>query len=82
MTSDADRIADRIATLEVKLAWQDETIADLNLALVDKEKRVSALEDHVARLERALQILADRQRQKIVEVAGIMDVDDPVPRSG
>lgn len=75
--------AERFSELEVKIAWHDEALEDLNQALVEKEKRITALEEQVARLERALQILADRQRQgPAAEVAGTMDVDDPVPRSG
>lgn len=73
---------DRIVDLEVKLAYHDQTLEDLNQALVDKEKRITVLEDQVERLEKALKILAERQRRGPDEVGGKMDVDDPVPRSG
>jgi uncharacterized coiled-coil protein SlyX len=73
---------ERIAALEVKLAYQERTLDDLSATLVDKEKRITSLEEAVARLERALQIIAQRQNAQGEEVAGKHDVDDPVPRSG
>jgi uncharacterized coiled-coil protein SlyX len=83
MSDPTDALENRLMELEVKLAYQDETVSHLNAALVDKERRISALEDQVARLEKALQILAERQRRGAgPEVEGKMDVDDPVPRSG
>jgi uncharacterized coiled-coil protein SlyX len=73
----------RLVDLEVKLAYQEQALDDLHLALLDKEKRVTSLEERVDRLERALKILAERQRAGSgPEVEGKMDVDDPVPRSG
>ena len=71
-----------LVDIEIKLAWQDEKIDALSAALIDKERRVTALEEQLARVERALQILAQRQRTPAEEVAGAHDADDPVPRSG
>lgn len=71
-----------LINVETKLAWHDEKLEVLNAALVDKERRITALEDRIERLERALQILAQRNAAGVQEVAGAHDVDDPVPRSG
>lgn len=73
---------ERLVDVEVKLAYHDHTLEELHQALVDKEKRVSSLEERVERLERALRILAERQRTGAPEVGGKLDIDDPVPRSG
>jgi uncharacterized coiled-coil protein SlyX len=70
---------DRLVEVEMKLAFQERAIEDLSAALIDKEKRISELEDSVKKLERALQILAQRRNE---EVLGANPEDDPVPRSG
>jgi uncharacterized coiled-coil protein SlyX len=71
-----------LVDIQIKLSWQDEKIEALSSALVEKEKRIGLLEEQVARLERAMQILAQRQSAPAAEIAGKHDVDDPVPRSG
>ena len=71
-----------LVDIEIKLAWQDEKIESLHSALVDKEKRLTSLEEQVARLEKALRIVAQRQGSPAQEVAGAHPEDDPVPRSG
>lgn len=71
-----------LVDIEIKLAWQDEKIESLHSALVDKERRLTSLEDQVARLEKALRILAQRQGAPAQEVAGAHPEEDPVPRSG
>ena len=72
---------DDLVELQTKQAWHDEKLEALSAALIEKEKRIGALEDRIERLERALTILAQRQSSPR-EVAGANDVDDPVPRSG
>jgi uncharacterized coiled-coil protein SlyX len=73
---------DHFVAIETKLAWQSEKVEALSDALVEKEGRISALEGRVERLEKALTILAQRQSAPTPEIAGALDVDDPVPRSG
>jgi len=73
---------DRLIDLEIKLSYQEQTMQTLSQALVEKEARITALEESVSQIESALRILAQRQKGGDVEVAGKMDLDDPVPRSG
>ena len=75
-------IDDDLVELQTKQAWHDDKLDSLNEALIDKEKRITALEERIERLERALTILAQRQATPAMEIAGAHDVDDPVPRSG
>ncbi len=72
---------ERLVEIETKLAFHDQSIEDLHQALVEKEQRVSVLEETVARLEKALKILASRTHDT-GEVAGAHPEEDPVPRSG
>jgi uncharacterized coiled-coil protein SlyX len=71
-----------LVDIEIKLAWQDEKIEQLHSALVDKEKRITTLEEQVERLEKAVRIVAQRQGAGTQEVAGAHPEEDPVPRSG
>ena len=73
---------DDLVELQTKQAWHDEKLDAMSSALIEKEKRISALEERVERLERALTILAQRQSAPAREIAGAHDADDPVPRSG
>ncbi len=77
-----DSPAARLIEVEVKLAFHEQTIADLSHALVDKERRVAALEQQVEHLEKAVRLLAQRAGAVPGEVQGAHPEDDPVPRSG
>ena len=70
-----------LVDLEIKLAFQEKTIADLHEALLEKEKRIASLEDAVARIEKAMRILAQRTTTA-GDVLGAHPEEDPVPRSG
>ena len=73
---------DDLVELQTKQAWHDEKLDVMSSALIEKERRITALEERVERLERALTILAQRQSTPPQEIAGALEVDDPVPRSG
>lgn len=77
-----DSPAARLVEIEVKLAFHEQTIGDLSHALVDKERRLAALEERVEHLEGALRALAQRAGATPSEVLGAHPEDDPVPRSG
>ena len=56
--TDSDPLAQRIDTLEIRLAYQDQTIEDLNAALTaqwklieDLERRIAKLSDQVREIE-------------------------------
>ncbi len=74
--------AAQLVEVEIKLAFHERTIADLSHALVDKERRISALEDRIAQLEQAVRVLAQRAGAPPGDIAGAHPEDDPVPRSG
>jgi uncharacterized coiled-coil protein SlyX len=67
--------------LEIKIAYQERAIEQLNEALVEKEKRIASLEEAVARIEKAMRILASRTTTA-GDVVGAHPEEDPVPRSG
>lgn len=73
---------DDLVAIETKLAWQSEKVDALSDALIEKEQRLTLLEERIERLERALTILAQRQSTPPSPIAGALDIDDPVPRSG
>lgn len=77
-----DSPAARLVEVEVKLAFHEQTIADLSHALIEKERRIGALEQQVAHLEKAVRVLAQRAGAPVGEVLGAHPEDDPVPRSG
>ncbi|MCC7070114.1 MAG: SlyX family protein [Deltaproteobacteria bacterium] len=77
-----DSPAAQLVEVEIKLAFHERTIADLSQALVDKERRISALEERVVHLERALRVVAQRTGAPPAEIVGAHPEDDPVPRSG
>ena len=72
----------RLIEVEVRLAFQQQTVSDLSQALIDKERRIGALEEKVAHLEKALLVLAQRTGGEKGEVLGAHPEHDPVPRSG
>jgi uncharacterized coiled-coil protein SlyX len=67
--------------LEIKVSYQERAIEQLSEALIEKEKRIVALEESVARIEKAIGILASRTTTP-GDVAGAHPEEDPVPRSG
>jgi uncharacterized coiled-coil protein SlyX len=77
-----ERLDSRVDELEIKISFQHESIAQLSDALVEKEHRIAKLEETVARLERALTLLAARTSAQRGDVAGAHPEEDPVPRSG
>lgn len=72
--------SERWIELEVKSAYQERRIADLDAALVDQAQRIDALEDTVRALQEALRRL--HAARPGPHVAGALPEEDPVPRSG
>jgi hypothetical protein len=69
--------------LEEKLAFLELRIFDLERAVDREAGENSRLAERLETIERALQILAQRQRQAPTrEVQGANSEDDPVPHSG
>ena len=77
-----DSAAAGLIEVEVKLAFHERTIADLSHTLIEKEQRITALEEKVAHLEKAVRLLAQRGSADQGEVLGAHPEQDPVPRSG
>ena len=77
-----DSAAAAIIEVEVKLAFHEQTIADLSHTLIEKEHRITALEEKVAHLEKAVLRLAQQAGSDQSEVLGAHPEQDPVPRSG
>jgi uncharacterized coiled-coil protein SlyX len=77
-----DSAAARLVEVEIKLAFHERTVHDLSQALVEKERRITLLEEKVGHLERALHVLAQRTPADKGEVLGAHPEQDPVPRSG
>lgn len=77
-----DSPAARLIEVEIKLAFHEQTLADLSQTLIDKERRIGALEERMAHLEKAVRVLAQRAGAPPGEVLGAHPEDDPVPRSG
>jgi len=48
--TDSDPLASRIDALEIRVAYQDQTIEDLNTALTQQWKLIEALERRIAKL--------------------------------
>lgn len=71
---------DRITELEVKSAYQEDRIKQLDDVCVEQSRRIDDLEKNVELLERALR----RVRQEITKdpIAGALPEEDPVPNSG
>jgi len=69
--------------LEEKLAFLELRIFDLEKAVDREAGENSRLAERLETVERALQILAQRQRQSPTrEIQGANSEDDPVPHSG
>jgi SlyX protein len=55
-----DDLADRVEALETRVAYQDQTIDDLNKAVTAQWERIDALSRELARLGDRLQQAEDR----------------------
>lgn len=71
---------ERITELEVKSAYQEDRIRQLDDVIIEQAKRLDELEKHVELIERALR----RVRHEMVKdpIAGALPEEDPVPNSG
>lgn len=76
MTTDEHRIID----LEVRSAYQEKRVTELDEALVEQARRIDALEETIALLKEALRRV--RSESQGAPVAGALPEEDPVPRSG
>ncbi|MDX1319593.1 MAG: SlyX family protein [Oceanospirillum sp.] len=56
---------DRIDELEIKLAFQDDTIEALNHVITEQDKRIKLLEDAVRQLYREMKEKADQDNTGI-----------------
>jgi len=71
---------ERLVELEVRAAYQAQTISALHDVVVELQARVGALEDGQRRVEEALRRLATKGPAE--PVLGAHPEHDPVPRSG
>lgn len=76
----SDEVNQRLNELEMKVAYQDETIASLNHVVTELHAQVSALDDDKRRIEEALLRLATKAPAR--NVIGDNAALDPVPSSG
>ena len=68
---------DRTTRLEIKCAFLEKSIADLDAVVREQADALDALKGLVERMQEKLAARGDD-----VEVLGAMPEDDPVPRSG
>jgi hypothetical protein len=71
-----------MVSMQEKLAYLELRVSDLEHALAREAREHGALAERLDILERALQVLAARNRPQSGEVQGAFTVDDPVPHSG
>ncbi len=69
-------------TLEMKHAFLQQAVEQLNAALVDKEQVITKLEDRIATLEGAISALARTQQPRSGDDVGKNAEHDPVPHAG
>lgn len=69
--ADTEALMGRIDALEIRLAYQDETIEDLNHAVTDQWKQIDLLTRKIAQLT--------DQLQETVEQIGSPNVPEPPP---
>ncbi|MDQ2080332.1 SlyX family protein [Xanthobacteraceae bacterium Astr-EGSB] len=62
-----DDLAERVATLEARVAYQDRTIEDLDKAATAQWAQIDALTREVARLAERLQQAEDRRGEFVPE---------------
>jgi uncharacterized coiled-coil protein SlyX len=70
----------RLDDLEVKVAFQEKNIDDLNQALIDEAQRAAQLEAEISVLKEAVRRLSTKGQDP--EVLGTLPEEDPVPESG
>jgi SlyX protein len=59
--SDIEALSARIDALEIRLAYQDDTIETLNSTITDQWKRIDDLSRQITRLDGLIQEATDRQ---------------------
>ena len=76
--------AQRDIDVEVKLAFLEQQVAELSTTLAREVREHLALQDRVGLLEKALQVLAQREGQTggTSDDVGADAATDPVPHSG
>jgi uncharacterized coiled-coil protein SlyX len=75
-------IEDRVTELEVRIAFQEDSIATLSLALAERDRAIRTLEDDVRAVREAMRRMSATMPDDKSEIVGKYDVDDPVPRAG
>jgi uncharacterized coiled-coil protein SlyX len=70
----------RLQELEMKVAFLEETLDDLNRGLVEEALRGSRLEGEIVVLKEALRRLSNKDAGQ--EILGAIPEEDPVPNSG
>jgi SlyX protein len=72
LTSDVETLAARIDALEIRIAYQDQVIEDLNAAITDQWKQIDAL-------TRRMEGLTDRVREAENRAAASSAPEPPPP---
>jgi uncharacterized coiled-coil protein SlyX len=75
-------LEDRMTELEMKVAFQQESIHALSTALAEKERAMRALESDMRAVHEAMRRVSAKMPEDTSEIVGKYDVDDPVPRAG
>ena len=69
---DIQELVARIDTLETRVAFQDETIEDLNKAIVEQWKKIEAMTRQLARIEDRVEVGEQR-----ADLAGLPEPPPP-----
>lgn len=70
---------ERLVELEIKVAYQDRLLAELDSVVREQHARIDALEQLVRKLQESV---VKAREGKGEEVLGAFPEEDPVPRSG
>jgi SlyX protein len=70
--NDIQELIARIDTLETRVAFQDETIEDLNKAIVEQWKKIEAMTRQLARIEDRVEVGEQR-----ADLAGLPEPPPP-----
>jgi SlyX protein len=70
--NDIHELIARIDTLETRVAFQDETIEDLNKAIVEQWKKIEAMTRQLARIEDRVEVSEQR-----ADLAGLPEPPPP-----
>ena len=70
--NDIQELVARIDTLETRVAFQDETIEDLNKAIVEQWKKIEAMTRQLARIEDRVEVGEQR-----ADLAGLPEPPPP-----